>query len=158
LVAKDKISFGDSNIIVESKKMFLVSKLDRYKNMLAIIKQKFPWLMWMLVLTTWRNFLYMPRMNINILLVNILLLWTYSNVLYLLTTNKNMSNLPQFITFFFMNIPWLILKASKFSTKCLRWKMFMENTSLIHQTRALQKLYMVYCQRLQKLHLHLLLS
>jgi len=36
---------------------------------------------------------------------DILLVRTYSNVLYILTTNKYMSNLPQFITFFSMNIP-----------------------------------------------------
>jgi len=38
------------------------------------------------------------------------------------------------------------------------YQMFKVKNVLIHQTRALQKLYMMYCRRLQKLHLHLLFS
>lgn len=44
--------------------------------------------------------------------------WTYSSVIFSLSTNKNMPNLLLFITSLFTVVQWLILKVSKFYSRC----------------------------------------
>jgi hypothetical protein len=108
---------------IERKDKFLAPKLD------SLLKH----------VDCWKCKVSMPRVDVSsysmnknfahsknekqYTIVKDLLSWAYSSVILFVNTNINMSNLLFFITSLLMVIQWLILKASKFYSKCSKWRM-----------------------------------